>query len=57
VGGRLRDPEIEFFATRALEVVSRDAAMHVLVDGELRLIKPPLCYRVRPGALRVITPG
>jgi diacylglycerol kinase family enzyme len=57
VSGRLRDPEIEFFATRQLEVVSRDAAMHVLLDGELRLIRPPLRYSVRPAALRVMAPG
>jgi diacylglycerol kinase family enzyme len=56
VTGRLRNPEIEFFATGELEVVSGDAAMHVLVDGELRLMKPPLRYRIRPGALRVIAP-
>jgi len=54
--GRLRDPEIDFFTTRGLDVVSTHAAMQVLVDGELRLMKPPLRYEIRPGALRVIAP-
>ncbi len=54
--GRLRTPDIDFFTTRALEVDCADAAMHVLVDGELRLIKPPLRYEIKPGALRVIAP-
>jgi diacylglycerol kinase family enzyme len=54
--GKLHMPDIEFFTTRALEVASTDAAMHVLVDGELRLIKPPLRYEIQPGALRVIAP-
>jgi diacylglycerol kinase family enzyme len=54
--GRLRRPEIDFFTTRNLVVESEDAALHVLVDGEVRLIKPPLHYEIRPGALRVIAP-
>jgi len=57
ITGRLRDPEIEFFATTQLEVASTRAAMHVLVDGELRLIKPPLRYEICPRALRVIAPA
>jgi len=54
--GRLRKPEIDVFTTRNLVVESGDAAMHVLLDGELRLIEPPLRYEVKPGALRVIVP-
>ncbi len=56
ITGRLRRPEIESFTTRNLLVESDDAAMHVLVDGELRLIRPPLRYEIKPGALRVIVP-
>jgi diacylglycerol kinase family enzyme len=56
LAGKLRDPEIDFFTTGALDVVSAHAAMHVLVDGELRLMKPPLRYEIQPGALRVIAP-
>ncbi len=56
LAGRLRDPEIDFFTARTVEVACKDAAMHVLVDGELRLIKPPLRYKIQPGALRVIAP-
>jgi diacylglycerol kinase family enzyme len=56
ITGRLRTPEIDFFTTRTLVVESADTAMHVLLDGELRLIKPPLRYEIQPGALRVIVP-
>jgi diacylglycerol kinase family enzyme len=55
--GRLRRPEIEFFATRSLQVGFRSAATHVLIDGEMRLIKPPLRYEIRPNALLVVAPG
>jgi diacylglycerol kinase family enzyme len=54
--GTLRTPEIEFFETTEIEIGSRHAAMHVLVDGELRLLKPPLRYTIQPGALRVVAP-
>jgi diacylglycerol kinase family enzyme len=47
---------MEVILTRELEVTSRATALHVLVDGELRLLQPPLRYTVRPGALRVIAP-
>lgn len=51
--GRLTHPDIDFFTTTAVEVEARDEALHVLVDGELRLLRPPLKYTLRPGALRV----
>jgi diacylglycerol kinase family enzyme len=57
ITGNLRRPEIEVIRTRALEVEARGAALHVLIDGELRLLRPPLRYQVRPGALRVIAPA
>ncbi len=52
--GNLKAPEIEVIEAGAVEVRSRHAAIHVLVDGELRLLAPPLLYSLRPGALRVI---
>ena len=55
--GSLHAPEIEMIETIALEVSGRHAAMHVLVDGEMRLLAPPLCYTLRPKALLVIAPS
>jgi diacylglycerol kinase family enzyme len=52
--GKLREPEIEVFHTSTLDLHTRAAALHVLVDGELRLMKPPLHYAVQPGAVQVI---
>ncbi len=57
VSGSLRTPRIEVIMTKSLEVESHHSAMHVLVDGEMRLLKPRLHYRVRPGALNVIAPA
>jgi diacylglycerol kinase family enzyme len=54
--GRLRDPDIEVFTCRGLDVTAMSSALHVLVDGELRLLRPPLRYAIAPGALRVIVP-
>ena len=55
--GRLREPDIQVFTTRALEVDAPHAAVHVLLDGELRVLTPPLRYTIRPGALSVIARG
>ena len=52
--GNLHTPRIEVIDAGAIEVRGRHAALHVLVDGERRLLEPPLRYTVRPGALRVI---
>ncbi len=54
--GSLASPQIEVIDTDAIEIANRHAAIHVLVDGERRLLKPPLRYTVRRGALRVVAP-
>jgi diacylglycerol kinase family enzyme len=54
--GRLREPHVEVFTTKRLEVRSLEPAMHVLIDGELRLLPPPLRYSIVPDALRVVVP-
>ncbi len=56
VTGRLRNPEIDMFTATTLEVDCADAALHVLVDGEMRLLAPPLRYEIRAGALKVLAP-
>jgi diacylglycerol kinase family enzyme len=49
----------EFVAMRTTEVSidTRRDRIRVSTDGEVVMMKPPLRYRVRPGALRVVVPG
>ena len=56
ITGSLHAPEIEVIETTDLVVDCAGSALHVLVDGELRLMKPPVRYRIRPRALRVMAP-
>ena len=37
-----------------LTIHSRRRGVHVMNDGERLLLRPPLAYAVRPGALRVL---
>jgi diacylglycerol kinase family enzyme len=55
--GRLSAPDVEVLVTKQLEVQSRHAAMHVLLDGELRLLTPPLRYSLAANALNVVVPN
>ncbi len=54
--GTLSAAGIEVIETEALEVTSKRSGLHVLVDGEIRVLVPPLRYTIRPGALRVVAP-
>jgi diacylglycerol kinase family enzyme len=54
--GSLHDRGIDVLRTGELVIESRKRALHVLVDGEDRLLEPPLHYRIRPRALRVVAP-
>jgi diacylglycerol kinase family enzyme len=56
--GRLREDK-DFDALRAREVwiETRHSRLRVATDGEVRIMRAPLCYRVLPGALRVIVPA
>ena len=55
--GRLRQAK-DFDALTAKEIVidTRHKHLRVATDGEISVMKTPLHYRVRPGALRVIVP-
>ncbi len=55
--GRLRDHQ-DFMALSSNEVKiqTRHKRLRVAFDGEIELMEPPLEYRVRPRALRVIVP-
>ncbi len=52
--GRLRQArDFDMFRVAAVEVGSRASRLVVALDGEVELLRPPLRYRVRRGALRV----
>ncbi|MCG5246583.1 diacylglycerol/lipid kinase family protein [Methylorubrum extorquens] len=55
--GRWRDePGLERRAAARFVVSARRRALRVMNDGEVRLIAPPLRYRLMPRALTVIVP-
>ena len=49
----------QFVAMRATEfsIETKRSSIHVATDGEVMMMRPPLRYRVRPGALKVIVPA
>jgi diacylglycerol kinase family enzyme len=51
-----RDPAVQEHRAQDLTVRKRGRAMQVMNDGELMVLQSPLHYRIRPGALLVITP-
>lgn len=57
VGSWRRRPEVEEQATDRITIHSRRPALRVMNDGEAVLLEPPLEYRIRPAALRVIVPA
>jgi diacylglycerol kinase family enzyme len=48
--------DFESFSVAQLTVGTRRRRVHMGVDGELAYMRPPLRYRARPGALRVLVP-
>jgi YegS/Rv2252/BmrU family lipid kinase len=56
--GGLRQ-EKDFFAmcTREVRIDTKHTRLRVALDGEVTVLTPPLHYRTRPGALRVLTPA
>jgi diacylglycerol kinase family enzyme len=51
-----RERDVESFKLREFEVQSKTSRLPVALDGEVEVLRPPLHYRSRPGALRVIAP-
>jgi diacylglycerol kinase family enzyme len=49
-------PGLERHVARHLVIHSRRKQLRVMNDGEVVLIRPPLRYRIRPRALKVIVP-
>jgi diacylglycerol kinase family enzyme len=50
------DPTVREFRTGAVSLHGRRRAIRVMNDGEIMLLNPPLRYRIRPRALRVLVP-
>jgi len=48
--------DLESFRLAELEVQAKASRLPVALDGEVEVMRPPLHYRSRPGALRVIAP-
>jgi diacylglycerol kinase family enzyme len=56
--GRLReDKDFDALSAHEVWVETRRSRLRVATDGEVRVMRPPLCYRVLPGALRVCVPA
>lgn len=54
--GRLRPGDVDTVHFTEAVIESRRRRLRVGLDGELTLLPPPLAFRVRPGALRVLAP-
>lgn len=52
--GRLRPGDVDAFAFTEAVIESRRHHLRVNLDGEVARLAPPLAYRVRPAALRVL---
>ena len=52
--GRLRPGDVDAVVFTEAVIESRRRHLRVNLDGELAMLTPPLAYRVRPGALRVL---
>jgi len=48
--------DFDAFTVEEATIESRHKRLLVATDGEVTQMQPPLCYRSRPGALRVIVP-
>jgi diacylglycerol kinase family enzyme len=54
--GRGRDTDLSELSARAVHVESRRSELDVAADGEVLRLRPPLRYRIHPGALAVLAP-
>jgi diacylglycerol kinase family enzyme len=54
--GRPRDPALLVLEGTAMRIEGGPSALHVLVDGEERLMTTPFDLTIRPRALRVFAP-
>jgi diacylglycerol kinase family enzyme len=54
--GLVDQRDLRILTLTGLEVDSRRKRLLVACDGEIQLMRTPLKYRTRPGALRVLAP-
>jgi diacylglycerol kinase family enzyme len=52
-----RDRGLDVAQAASAEIRSRARKLLVALDGEIEMMRPPLRYRIRPGALRVFVPA
>ncbi len=57
IGTWAEDEELDTLTATTLTVHSNRRRLRVANDGEVRRMKPPLVYRIHPGALKVLVPG
>ncbi len=57
VGSWLSQPWLEVRALKRLAIVSPRPLLRIMLDGEVRLMKPPIRFRILPGALTVFAPA
>jgi diacylglycerol kinase family enzyme len=56
-GGLRQERDFLAVTTTAVSITSRRKHLRVALDGEVLLMRPPLQYRTRPGALCVLAPA
>jgi len=57
LSGRLRyEKDFDGLCTREVLIETKRSRVHVATDGEVTVMRTPLHYRSRPGALRVVVP-
>ena len=56
-GGLRQDKDFLSFSTKEIWIGTKRKRVRVALDGEVTVLEPPLHYRVRPGALRVLVPA
>ncbi len=56
VGGLRQERDFLAFTATDIWIGTRHKRVRVALDGEVTVMEPPLHYRVRPGALRVLAP-
>lgn len=54
---RIDSRDLEALDAREVTLESRRDSLWVAVDGEVHRLRPPIHYKIRPGALRVLAPA
>ncbi len=57
LGSLRQERDFLAFTTKDLWIGTKHKRVRVAFDGEVTIMEPPLHYRVRPGALRVLAPA